>query len=143
MIASVATYPHEVLRTRLQIQKYAAANITAAPYEGIGATFQRILREEGYIGLYRGMGVNLLRTVPASALTILTYACFLPASRSALTPPLPTGTRCSCAGSLRSLATVGHDPPPPSPLSLLLPCSALELVCSAVVSSLRLRCKGP
>lgn len=66
MIASVATYPHEVLRTRLQIQK------THGAYEGIVATFKRILAEEGYRGFYRGMGVNLMRTVPASALTILT-----------------------------------------------------------------------
>lgn len=92
MIASVATYPHEVLRTRLQIQKLALSQSAASPtpatisgtgsgggtggrsvaYEGIGKTFRKILREEGGRGFYRGMGVNLLRTVPASALTILT-----------------------------------------------------------------------
>ncbi|ORY54758.1 mitochondrial carrier domain-containing protein [Leucosporidium creatinivorum] len=69
MIASVATYPHEVLRTRLQIQKASGDG----RYAGIVETFKQILRTEGYHGLYRGMGVNLLRTVPASALTILTY----------------------------------------------------------------------
>jgi len=82
MIASVATYPHEVLRTRLQVQKHAAAVKVAAAegapatvpkYEGVVATFQRILATEGYKGFYRGMGVNLIRTVPASALTILSY----------------------------------------------------------------------
>jgi solute carrier family 25 folate transporter 32 len=32
-----------------------------------------IFREEGLRGFYNGMGVNLVRTVPSSALTILTY----------------------------------------------------------------------
>ncbi|KDE08552.1 hypothetical protein MVLG_01329 [Microbotryum lychnidis-dioicae p1A1 Lamole] len=85
MIASVATYPHEVLRTRLQIQKNVRTQTSgpiphegatppvARSYEGVAALFKRILRTEGPSGFYRGMGVNLIRTVPSSALTILTY----------------------------------------------------------------------
>ncbi|GAA6037456.1 hypothetical protein JCM8097_008196 [Rhodosporidiobolus ruineniae] len=138
MIASIATYPHEVLRTRLQIQKHqragpasntsSSSSPAAAPsssstssssssshgssaqgrpapsasssssvsvpppssasstapttraggsspvaFEGLVATFNRILRDEGGRGFYRGMMTNLIRTVPSSALTILSY----------------------------------------------------------------------
>ncbi|GAA5901530.1 uncharacterized protein JCM6883_000245 [Sporobolomyces salmoneus] len=81
MIASVATYPHEVLRTRLQIQKNhlqsqsqsSKSHLEPALFEGLLPTFRRILGEEGVKGFYRGMGVNLLRTVPSSAVTLLVY----------------------------------------------------------------------
>lgn len=36
-------------------------------------TIRQIAREEGFRGFYRGLGVNLIRTVPSSALTILTW----------------------------------------------------------------------
>lgn len=140
MIASVLTYPHEVVRTRLQMQPRArpdtksvgttarlqpehaggphhaltqgtadskrlfstaqrhpsivracnapssfqkahlfTSSRTAASeqsaslkYTGVIKTVRTILAEEGIRGFYNGMGVNLIRTVPSSALTILT-----------------------------------------------------------------------
>jgi len=68
MAASIATYPHEVIRTRLQNQS------THPPkYRGIIHAVKVIYHEEGIRAFYKGMPTNLLRTVPASALTILTY----------------------------------------------------------------------
>ncbi|KAF9381604.1 hypothetical protein CPB97_007649 [Podila verticillata] len=68
MAASIATYPHEVIRTRLQNQS------TYPPkYHGIIHACKVIYKEEGIRAFYKGMPTNLLRTVPASALTILTY----------------------------------------------------------------------
>lgn len=145
MIASVLTYPHEVVRTRLQMQprtnkalqsqselrlqgsiappykhpssrlqgtieskrsinmqaRRRAGSVVSAgasevlpprqatlfsssrfaaseqknpslKYSGVFRTVQTIFAEEGIRGFYNGMGVNLIRTVPSSALTILT-----------------------------------------------------------------------
>ncbi|KAI9311325.1 mitochondrial carrier domain-containing protein [Dichotomocladium elegans] len=68
MAASMATYPHEVIRTRLQNQ-----TVKPFKYKGIIHAIKVILSEEGIRGLYKGLPTNLLRTVPSSAMTILTY----------------------------------------------------------------------
>eukprot|EP01135_Chromosphaera_perkinsii_P000155 Nk52_evm51s32 gene=Nk52_evmTU51s32 len=68
VVASVAWYPHEVIRTRLQ-------NQTAVPpkYVGIFSTLRLIVREEGILAMYAGMGANLVRVVPAGAITFTIY----------------------------------------------------------------------
>ncbi|KOS12964.1 mitochondrial nad transporter [Malassezia pachydermatis] len=71
MLASLATYPHEVLRTRMQMQQ--PTGTTGEKYTGFLQTITSIARKEGFRGFYRGMSVNLVRTVPNSGLTILTY----------------------------------------------------------------------
>ena len=101
IMASSATYPHEVIRTRLQTQRrsmpsasseYAAfrgglegaenmrpSEIIAKAkdfiprYKGIVTTFKTILREEGWRAFYAGMGTNMMRAVPAATTTMLTY----------------------------------------------------------------------
>ncbi|KAH7102559.1 mitochondrial NAD transporter [Auriculariales sp. MPI-PUGE-AT-0066] len=78
MVASIATYPHEVVRTRLQIQqrpllKGEPAKAAAQFYKGTVDTLRMIIIDEGWRGLYKGLSVNLFRTVPSSAVTMLTY----------------------------------------------------------------------
>lgn len=69
MVASVATYPHEVARTRMREQ----ARSGVFKYNSMWQTIRVISQEEGRKGLYSGMGVHLMKVVPNSALMFLTY----------------------------------------------------------------------
>jgi len=55
LIASITTYPHEVIRTRLREQRYGNK------YPGVFSGMAVIAREEGIRGLYGGMGPHLMR----------------------------------------------------------------------------------
>ena len=80
MTASVATYPHEVVRTRLQTLRIHLDSHTNGgipnrppPPTDIFRTTQNIITKEGWRALYKGLSVNLVRTVPNSAVTMLTF----------------------------------------------------------------------
>lgn len=68
--ASTITYPHEVIRTRNQIQP---TNKGQLKYRGVITTAKIILREEGWRAFYAGLGTNMIRAVPSSAVTLFTY----------------------------------------------------------------------
>lgn len=67
--AAVATYPHEVARTRIREQ----ARGGIFKYRSMWQTIGIVAKEEGRSGLYAGMGVHLLKVVPNSAIMFLTY----------------------------------------------------------------------
>ena len=76
MTASVTTYPHEVVRTRLQTTRRPLAQLDNGQLKkptSIVATVQKIITREGWRGLYKGLSINLIRTVPNSAVTMLTF----------------------------------------------------------------------
>ena len=70
VIASVTTYPFQVIRTRLQMQQTAT---TAQLYAGVAATTRQIAQHEGVAGFYKGLVPNLIRVVPSSAITLSVY----------------------------------------------------------------------
>ena len=69
LCATIATYPHEVARTRLREQ----AREGIFKYHGMWQTLALVAKEEGVSSMYAGMGVHLMKVVPNSAFMFLTY----------------------------------------------------------------------
>lgn len=69
MCASTLTYPHEILRTRMQIRSINKEQSTHSLLRTIG----NIYKKEGPMGFYSGFTTNLARTVPASAVTLVSF----------------------------------------------------------------------
>jgi len=65
IIATVVTYPHDIARSRLHVEKFKS--------RGVFYEIQSILRVDGVSGLYQGIGTQLLRVTPACAITFSSY----------------------------------------------------------------------
>ncbi|KAL0309918.1 UNVERIFIED_CONTAM: Mitochondrial adenine nucleotide transporter ADNT1 [Sesamum radiatum] len=62
-----ATYPLDLVRTRL------AAQTNAIYYQGIRHALHTICRDEGFLGLYKGLGATLLGVGPSIAISFSVY----------------------------------------------------------------------
>ncbi|PIA17100.1 mitochondrial carrier [Coemansia reversa NRRL 1564] len=70
LLASVITYPHEVLRTRL---RQPPDDHGVVKYRGLVNSIKIIFAEEGFRGFYGGLTPHLLRTVPNASIMFLAY----------------------------------------------------------------------
>ena len=75
LIATIITYPHEVVRTRLR--QAPPAGSEKAKYHGLWQTFSLVWREEGMVALYGGLSPHLLRVVPNAAVMYSIYELVL------------------------------------------------------------------
>jgi solute carrier family 25 protein 33/36 len=80
-VASIATYPHEVVRTRMR-------EAGSARYRSMFQSISLIAKEEGTKGLYGGLGPHLMRVVPNTAIMFMSYELLM----KTLPPMIEDGT---------------------------------------------------
>mmetsp|Transcript_2763 Transcript_2763/g.7729 ORF Transcript_2763/g.7729 Transcript_2763/m.7729 type:complete len:365 (+) Transcript_2763:40-1134(+) len=80
IIASTATYPLQVAKSRLQQRAEALeftedghVRVVQRQYHGLMETFRRIGRSEGFVGFFKGCIPNALRVAPSAAVTFVVY----------------------------------------------------------------------
>lgn len=76
VFSKTVVFPLDLVRKRLQVQgptraRYVHTNIPE--YNGVFRSLLQIHAKEGYRGLYRGLTVSLLKSAPASAITMYVY----------------------------------------------------------------------
>jgi len=70
LIATVITYPHEVVRTRL---RQSPPPNQPPRYTGLIQTFNLVVKEEGVATLYNGLSPHLLRVLPNAVVLYISY----------------------------------------------------------------------
>jgi len=75
--ASLITYPHEVLRTRLRQDPPIVNGVPMPRYTGLYQTLRLVIAEEGAVALYGGLSAHLLRVIPNAAIMYTIYETFI------------------------------------------------------------------
>ena len=77
VFAKTGVFPLDLIRKRLQVQGPRRASFAGGKVpqygQGVWTTARAIIDKEGWKGLYRGLSVGLVKSAPASAITMWTY----------------------------------------------------------------------
>jgi hypothetical protein len=93
IVGQTFTYPLDIVRRRMQVQGVVGhiqlsspassaeksgffggkAGRTGVVRASMWATLQEILREHGYLGLFRGLSINYIKVVPSTAIGFTAY----------------------------------------------------------------------
>ncbi|PNY09390.1 mitochondrial substrate carrier family protein b-like [Trifolium pratense] len=106
MTAASALYPLDLVRTRLAAQR------NVIYYRGISHAFSTICREEGFFGMYKGLGATLLGVGPSLALSFSVYESmhsFWKSQRPNDSPAMVSLACGSLSGFVSSTATFPLD----------------------------------
>ena len=107
MVACTMSYPLDLVRTRLAAQR------SHVYYRGITHALSSIVKEEGFRGLYRGLGATLMQVAPSLAINYAAYettrSVWL-AAKNERAPSVGMSLACgSIAGLISSTATFPLD----------------------------------
>ena len=69
--AATITYPLDVVRRRMQLQ--GVAGVDLPQYKNTRDCLKQILKNEGFLGFYKGLTACYLKVIPAMAISFMTY----------------------------------------------------------------------
>lgn len=89
MVASTVTYPLQVLKSRMQqpptsieLTNTGDVRIVTRDYKGLVATAQKMWKNEGVAGFFKGAIPNAIRVAPSAAVTFLVYESLMDMMRN-------------------------------------------------------------
>eukprot|EP01114_Cavostelium_apophysatum_P023606 TRINITY_DN8945_c0_g1_i1.p1 TRINITY_DN8945_c0_g1~~TRINITY_DN8945_c0_g1_i1.p1 ORF type:complete len:304 (-),score=47.14 TRINITY_DN8945_c0_g1_i1:9-920(-) len=102
-IASVsATYPLDLIRTRLAAQNNAGTSL--AKYQGIAHCTKLIIRDEGWLALYKGISPTIWGIAPYVGLNFMCYESLKAFVRDNINPTPNTAELLTCGGVAGAVA---------------------------------------